>query len=77
MKLTEKEKTKISANYPMLAPGFPKIKCPICGNEKPALHDEVFMLRSESDLSIGIRVAVVHCPKCNRIELFALPPQEG
>ena len=77
MKLNEKEKARIIANYPMLAPGLPKIKCPICGNEKPALQNDVFMLRSEDDLSMGIRVAVVHCPKCNRIELFALPPQEG
>lgn len=76
MKLNEKEKAMISANYPMLAPGLPKIKCPICGNEKLTLQDEVFMLRSENDLSMGIRVAAVHCPKCNRIELFALPPRE-
>ncbi len=75
MKLTDKEKAKINVNFSYLAPGIPRVKCPICGGETFGLQDDVYVLRSEDDLSRGIRMAVVHCQKCNYVELFALPPE--
>ena len=76
MKLSENEKAMIIANYPMLAPGLPKIKCPICGDGKPILEEDCYAIPS-IDEPRAIKVAVVRCPKCNHVDLFALPPQEG
>lgn len=75
MKLTDKEKAKINYNFSFLAPGIPRVKCSICGGEKFGLEEEVYVLHSEDDLSRGIRLAVVHCQRCNHVELFLLPPE--
>lgn len=77
MKLTEKEKSTIVSRFSSWPYGIPRVKCPICGEEKFGLEDDVYVLRSEDDLSRGIRVAVVHCQNCHHVDLFALPPHKG
>lgn len=76
MKLTDSEKSKISSNYTSLY-GVANVKCPICKNEHFTIGEEAFMLQLEGVLDRWVRLAVVHCDKCNHVDLFALPPKQG
>ena len=51
-------------------------KCPFCGNEKLRICEDAFVLHSEEDLNIGLRLAVVVCDSCKNTILFDISQRD-